>query len=109
MIQVRDLNFEIFRNGQTLRLRVKGSMVGVETVVSVADLARLSGYLSPATEDMESKLSSTSNLDVKMADRIISAGVRSLARKSHPDKGGSTDTMSKINRVADELRSRIGG
>jgi hypothetical protein len=39
-----------------------------------------------------------------LAIRMIDAGYRTMARVSHPDVGGSKDTMAQLNRVRDRLR-----
>ena len=36
---------------------------------------------------------------------MIGAGVRSLARRAHPDAGGSHHAMSTVNQAADFLRT----
>ena len=41
-----------------------------------------------------------------MRQDIIIAGYRLLAQKHHPDKGGSTQTMAKLNRAKDMLLRR---
>jgi hypothetical protein len=42
-----------------------------------------------------------------LADELISAGVRSLAKKYHPDLGGDTERMQAVNACADWLRSQV--
>ncbi len=39
-------------------------------------------------------------------EKLVSAGVRSLAKVHHPDCGGDTAMMQKINAAADWLRSQ---
>jgi hypothetical protein len=39
-----------------------------------------------------------------LADELIDIGYRALATKLHPDRGGSKDAMSRLNRVRDELK-----
>jgi hypothetical protein len=38
---------------------------------------------------------------------IIREGRKALARKFHPDVGGSTEEMTRLNRAADRLRSNV--
>jgi hypothetical protein len=40
----------------------------------------------------------------KLAMQLIDIGFRALASKLHPDKGGSRDAMSRLNRVRDRLK-----
>ncbi len=39
--------------------------------------------------------------------RLIEAGYRALARKNHPDRGGSTDAMQALNAVVAKLRAAL--
>jgi Protein of unknown function (DUF3102) len=41
----------------------------------------------------------------KLANELIDAGYHSLAKLLHPDRGGSKDAMSRLNRVRDELKA----
>jgi hypothetical protein len=46
----------------------------------------------------------------KGSDRsVVDQRHRLLARENHPDRGGSTDAMARINRARDEALSEIGG
>jgi hypothetical protein len=40
-----------------------------------------------------------------LALQLIDLGYRALATRLHPDRGGSRDAMSRLNRVRDELKS----
>lgn len=40
----------------------------------------------------------------KLAVQLIDIGFKALATKLHPDKGGSREAMSRLNRVRDRLR-----
>jgi hypothetical protein len=40
----------------------------------------------------------------KLAVELIDAGYHSLAKVLHPDRGGSKDAMSRLNRIRDELK-----
>lgn len=40
----------------------------------------------------------------KLAQQLIDIGYKALASKLHPDKGGSRDAMSRLNRVRDRLK-----
>ena len=44
------------------------------------------------------------DLHRELAQDLIDAGYRALATKLHPDRGGSKDAMSRLNRVRDELK-----
>lgn len=37
-------------------------------------------------------------------ERIVSTGYKTLAKTNHPDIGGSSDDMKRINSAAEELR-----
>jgi len=39
----------------------------------------------------------------KLALRLIDIGFKILVKELHPDKGGSRDAMSRLNRVRDRL------
>lgn len=40
----------------------------------------------------------------ELAQELIDLGYRALATRLHPDRGGSKDAMSRLNRVRDELK-----
>lgn len=40
----------------------------------------------------------------ELAEELIDIGYRALATRLHPDRGGSKDAMSRLNRVRDELK-----
>ncbi len=42
-----------------------------------------------------------------MALEIVSKGFRLLAVQLHPDKGGSTEAMQRLNSAADWLRATV--
>jgi Protein of unknown function (DUF3102) len=39
-----------------------------------------------------------------LAEELVDIGYRALATRLHPDRGGSKDAMSRLNRVRDELK-----
>ncbi len=43
----------------------------------------------------------------EVADAIVGAGLRSLARRHHPDVGGDGRRMSELNNAADWLRQQV--
>lgn len=43
----------------------------------------------------------------RVAEEIIGAGVRSLARRYHPDAGGSHEDMVRVNDAAEWLRRQV--
>ena len=46
--------------------------------------------------------------DPQIADQIIGAGVRILAKRFHPDvHGGSNEKMREVNTAVDWLRARV--
>ena len=45
--------------------------------------------------------------DPDMATEIVSAGRRALARQHHPDTGGDTAIMQRLNATADWLKARV--
>jgi hypothetical protein len=45
--------------------------------------------------------------DPRVADELVTAGFKSLARKYHPDMGGSHESMLAVNRVAEWLRALL--
>jgi hypothetical protein len=47
--------------------------------------------------------------DPKLADELVAAGVRSLAKKYHPDVGGSNERMRDVNLTAEWLRKQSKG
>jgi hypothetical protein len=44
------------------------------------------------------------NAERQLAIQLIDIGFKALATKLHPDKGGSRDAMSRLNRVRDRLK-----
>jgi YesN/AraC family two-component response regulator len=42
--------------------------------------------------------------DRKLMSQIIDSGFKALAIKFHPDKGGSTDMMTRLNKMRDRLK-----
>jgi hypothetical protein len=40
----------------------------------------------------------------ELAEELVDIGYRALATRLHPDRGGSKDAMSRLNRVRDELK-----
>lgn len=46
-------------------------------------------------------------LQRKLALSLIDIGYKALATKLHPDKGGSREAMTRLNRVRDLLRSAV--
>ena len=45
--------------------------------------------------------------DPELAVDLVGAGLRSLAKRHHPDKGGDPDLMKKLNSTADWLKARV--
>ncbi len=41
--------------------------------------------------------------------RIVEAGYRSLAKKHHPDHGGSVEEMQQVNNAVESLREAVRG
>lgn len=102
-MQVGNLSVEVVRVGENgLKLRVAGQTYGVEGDVTLGQLQALAGYLMPE------KAGNVVNLAV--AEEILGAGVRSLARRRHPDvAGGSGEKMKTINAVRDQILERLRG
>ncbi len=103
MMQVGNWTFEIFRSNQGLELHVTSHKAAhIYGLVTENDLARIGHWFSPATTPK------TDGIDRAAAEQIISAGVRELAKKHHPDKGGgSSEIMTAVNGAADWLRDQI--
>jgi Protein of unknown function (DUF3102) len=40
----------------------------------------------------------------ELAEELVDIGYRALATRLHPDRGGSKDAMTRLNRVRDELK-----
>ena len=99
-MKIGNLDITVIKTNSGLRLHVAQQTYGIEGNVTPRDLQRLAVYLSPAREN---------GVDLKLADEIVSAGLRVLARKSHPDAGGSNDKMKALNNAADSIKKRIGG
>ena len=43
----------------------------------------------------------------EVADELVGAGLRSLARKYHPDMGGDSRRMVEVNNAADWIRAQV--
>jgi hypothetical protein len=52
----------------------------------------------------EMKRADERDAERKLAMQLIDIGYKTLAAKLHPDKGGSRDAMSRLNRVRDRLK-----
>ena len=46
-------------------------------------------------------------VDLELAERLITAGYRALAKQLHPDVGSNTETMQKVNAAAEALRAQF--
>ncbi len=46
------------------------------------------------------------NVDVGLVDELVGAGVRALAKKYHPDCGGSHEQVVAVNAAGDWLRQQ---
>jgi hypothetical protein len=42
-------------------------------------------------------------------DELVGAGLRSLARRHHPDVGGDAERMKDLNHAADWVRAQVRG
>src|SRR5262245_60469889 len=47
------------------------------------------------------------HMNLSMVQESIEAGRRTLAKKFHPDSGGSTEKMQMLNSTCDFLKSRM--
>jgi hypothetical protein len=47
------------------------------------------------------------NVNPKVVEALVAAGLRALARKYHPDAGGNHDDMVAINEAASWLRGQV--
>lgn len=74
-------------------------------VDAVADKARKE-QARLAIEDGLSKRQER-EAEAKLGLRLIDIGYKVLARELHPDKGGSRDAMTRLNRVRDRLRENV--
>lgn len=102
-MQVGNLSVEVFRVGESgLKLRVAGHTYGVETNVGMGELLALARYLMPEPEKK-------SDVDLNLVEEVLSAGVRALARKRHPDAGGSNERMAAVNAAVDWIREKVRG
>ena len=45
--------------------------------------------------------------NMSLAERMVTAGYRALAREMHPDYGGTNDDMVELNKVVAALRARL--
>jgi len=54
-----------------------------------------------------SRSSQKSCPDPDMAMDLVAAGKRALARQHHPDTGGDTATMQRLNATADWLKASV--
>jgi hypothetical protein len=51
--------------------------------------------------------STPSAVEIGFADEIISAGVKKLALRHHPDVGGTEESMKAVNRAGEILRRMV--
>lgn len=54
-------------------------------------------------------LSTTSSVDKKALEDLVSAGRQALAKRHHPDVGGDSEKMKQVNQAADALLNMIRG
>jgi hypothetical protein len=47
-----------------------------------------------------------SEVDLSLIDELVSAGLRTLSKKYHPDLGGNHDSMVALNTCAEWLRQQ---
>jgi hypothetical protein len=47
--------------------------------------------------------------ECKVATRLIDTGFKEMAKKLHPDLGGSQDEMTRLNEVRRRLKRAFGG
>jgi hypothetical protein len=45
----------------------------------------------------------------RVAEELLTAGLRLLTQRHHPDRGGSTQVMQQVNRAAEWLRAAVRG
>ncbi len=55
-------------------------------------------------QDYDHSAPTLMRLDTVVADALVTAGYRALALRHHPDHGGDTRTMQKINGTVEALR-----
>jgi hypothetical protein len=87
-----------------LRTDDRGGAVGasvqqVRRIVATVDVERLTAERQ--TREREAKLIKA------LASQLIDIGYRVLAAKLHPDRGGSTEAMARLNRVRSLLRNAL--
>jgi hypothetical protein len=59
-----------------------------------------------AKEEQEPDVKMDARTRSKLADSIIAAGYKKLATELHPDKGGSTEDMQRLNAARDDLKAK---
>jgi hypothetical protein len=58
------------------------------------------------TRDTQTKMDEA-KLTHELAFKLIDIGYKVLATKLHPDRGGSKDSMERLNRVRDQLKKAV--
>ncbi len=68
-----------------------------------------SSYSSPPPPPPNSGfLPKLDSKDIPLLIELMEAGRRSMAKSHHPDHGGDTATMQRINRIVDQVKSLKG-
>jgi hypothetical protein len=84
--------------------RPTGGAVRRDWTAPVDDIAERTRREMERIRDAELTRQQEREADHKLALRLIEIGFKVLAKELHPDKGGSRDAMTRLNRVRDRLK-----
>lgn len=75
------------------------------------EYSHLKASFQEEAERMKQRASSnnfTTTQNSGLIGEIIKAGYKSLSKKYHPDKGGTTEQMAELNNVYESLKASLG-
>lgn len=89
-----------------------------ESTILKGEISRRGGYRQYSHEERREDTHTNNNyatasvklppgVTISDLESVVTAGRQTLARKNHPDAGGSTEAMQKVNNAADWLLAAV--
>jgi hypothetical protein len=109
-VETSHKRFKSLQDHQKKSLGWKGQVHSIKRewtvpVDDIAERARNEARRLAAQEELTRQ--QERDAEAKLGLRLIDIGFKVLARELHPDKGGSRDAMSRLNRVRDRLKANV--
>ena len=105
MLDVGHLQFEVIPSAKKLLLRIIGRPFGVETDVTTQELLALARYLEGEARKLTGE--PEEKLDPAVVKQLVSAGLKTLAKQHHPDRGGDHNEMVRLNLTAAQILEKF--